>query len=66
MKFINIVLLLSLTGCAQLIPGMDQVLDDYVLDEAIKVEVNKAAIQEDTDVKIRVDVINKDPPPNRS
>lgn len=53
---------LLLTGCAQMIPGLMQAIDDAVTDEAVGVTIDKAAIQKDTDVKITVDIISKDPP----
>ena len=53
--------LLFLTGCASWIPGMTELVSE--LDDAgVVVEVHKEALQEDTDVRIVVDVINKDHP----
>ncbi len=57
--------LFLLTGCAQMIPGLTQAIDDAVTDEAIGVTVDKAAMQKETDVRITVDVINKDPPKSK-
>jgi len=31
-------------------------------DTAVVVEVNRDAMQEDTDIHVRVDIVNKDPP----
>lgn len=52
-----------LTGCAQMIPGLTQAMDDYVTDEAVNITIDKAAMQKDTDVRITVDVVNKDTSP---
>lgn len=49
-----------LTGCAAMLPGIFQTADDWVTDTAISVEVDKAAMQKETDVKITVDIMNKD------
>lgn len=66
MKLISLfTLCLGLSGCAQMIPGLMQALDDAVTDEAIGVSVDKAAMQKDTDVRISVEVINKDPIPTK-
>jgi hypothetical protein len=35
-------------------------IDDAVTDEAIGVSIDKAAMQKDTDIKINIDVTNKD------
>lgn len=52
-------LLPVLTGCANWIPGMTELVAE--LDDCgVCVEVHKEALQEDTDVHILVDVINKD------
>jgi hypothetical protein len=55
-------LFLGLIGCAQMIPGLTQALEDYVTDEAVNIKVDKAAMQKDTDIKISVDIMNKDQP----
>lgn len=54
--------LLVVSGCAQMVPGLMQAIDDAVTDEAICVTVDKAAMQKDTDVKITIEVVNKDAP----
>jgi hypothetical protein len=56
------ILCLLVTGCAQMIPGLMDAIDDAVTDEAVGVTVDKAAMQKDTDIKIAIDIINKDPP----
>lgn len=55
-------ILLSLTGCAKMIPGFEAALDDYVTDEAVNITVDKAAMQNDTDIDISVKILNKDVP----
>ena len=52
--------LLCLCCCAQMIPGLTQAIDDAVTDQAVNGTVDKAAMQKDTDIKISVDIINKD------
>lgn len=52
--------LLFLTSCASWIPGMTELVSE--LDDAgVVVEIHKEALQEDTDLHVVVDVINKDP-----
>lgn len=53
------IMMIFLSGCAQMIPGIDKVIDDYVTDEAIQITIDKAALQHDTNLKINVDVTNK-------
>jgi hypothetical protein len=60
MRYVITILLLTLTGCAEMIPGLMTAIDDAVTDEAVSVTVDKAAIQKDTDIKISVEVVNKD------
>jgi hypothetical protein len=52
---------MMLPGCAGMLPDVANIVGD-ICDTAIEVEVNKEAIQEDTDVHITIDVINKNPP----
>ena len=54
-------LLLLLTGCAQLLPGLFSAVEDIETQEAITLTVDKEAFQKDTDVKISIEVTNKDP-----
>jgi hypothetical protein len=50
-----------LTGCAQLLPGLFSAVEDIETQEAITLTVDKEAFQKDTDVKISIEVTNKDP-----
>ena len=52
---------LLLTGCAQLLPGLFSAVEDIETQEAITLTVDKEAFQKDTDVKISIEVTNKDP-----
>jgi uncharacterized protein YceK len=52
---------IMLQGCAGMIPGLTQAIDDAVTDQAVDVQIDKAAMQKDTDIHIIVDIINKDP-----
>lgn len=49
------------TGCAKMIPGLMDELDDMVSENAVEVNVNKEAMQKDTDVDVSVKITNKDP-----
>lgn len=55
------VLSMLLTGCAQLLPGLFSAVEDIETQEAITLTVDKEAFQKDTDVKISIEVMNKDP-----
>lgn len=55
------VLSMLLTGCAQLLPGLFSAVEDIETQEAITLTVDKEAFQKDTDVKISIEVTNKDP-----
>ena len=61
MKYCYFLTLLVSTSCAQL-PSFFQAVDDIETDTAILVQVDKEAIQKDTDVYIQVNVQNKDEP----
>jgi hypothetical protein len=54
--FISFILL---SGCAQWIPGMTQMMDDYITDDAVSVTVHKQAMHKDTDLNLQVQVVNK-------
>jgi len=61
-KLISFVALsMLLTGCAQLLPGLFSAVEDIETQEAITLTVDKEAFQKDTDVKISIEVTNKDP-----
>lgn len=49
-------LMIMLVSCAQMIPGLTQAIDDAVTDQAISVEVDKAAIQKDQNIKINLEI----------
>jgi|GEM_PF-1442124 hypothetical protein len=55
------ILSLVLSGCSQMLPGLFSAIEDIETQEAISLTVDKEAFQKDTDVKISVEVINKDP-----
>lgn len=54
--FISFILL---TGCAQWIPGLTDVMDDYITDDAVCVSIHKQAIQKDTDLNVQIELVNK-------
>ncbi len=49
-----------LAGCS---PGVLSTIDDIATQEAVSLTLDKEAFQKDTDVRISVEVINKDPAP---
>lgn len=61
-NFISLIALsMLLTGCAQMLPGLFSAVEDIETQEAITLTVDKEAFQKDTDVKISIEVTNKDP-----
>ena len=54
--------MMLLSGCAAMIPGLTQAIDDAVTDEAINITVDKASMQKETDIDILVQIRNKDLP----
>ncbi len=61
-NFISLVALsMLLTGCSQMLPGLFSAVEDIETQEAITLTVDKEAFQKDTDVKISIEVTNKDP-----
>jgi hypothetical protein len=63
MKWFSTLRLIFLTSCAEMMPGLVKAVEDIETDTAIKVEVDKEALQKDTDIHIMVDVVNKDQTP---
>lgn len=59
MKIKLIFILLFLNSCTAM-PELFKTVDDVATDTAIRVEVDKEALQKDTDVEITVHVLNKD------
>lgn len=55
-----ILALLLLVGCSAMMPELFKTIDDVATDDAITIKVDRDAFKKDTDVKITVDVINKD------
>jgi len=61
-NFISLVSLsMLLTGCSQMLPGLFSAVEDIETQEAITLTVDKEAFQKDTDVKISIEVTNKNP-----
>lgn len=52
-----------LTGC-QYLPDIAKTVDDIATDDAISVYVDKDAFQKETDVHVKVDIVNKEPTEN--
>jgi hypothetical protein len=59
-SFFSVSLICILSGCAAMMPELFKAIDDIATDTAVKVEIDKEAFQKDTDLKISIEVINKD------
>lgn len=55
---VMVVLVCMLSGCAQMMPGLFQAIDDVATDDAVNVSISKEAVQSKSDVKVSVDLIN--------
>lgn len=53
---------LTMTGCMPIDPGITKDIDDLVTNQVVRVEIDKNAIQKDTDIEINVKITNKDAP----
>lgn len=62
-KWISTLSLMILPGCAEVMPGLFKAVDDIETDQAIRVEIDKEALQKDTNIHVIVDVVNKDETP---
>lgn len=58
MKLSLLVILFLTTSCT---PELFKAAEDVLTDDAITVKVDKDAFQRDTDVKVNIEVINKEP-----
>lgn len=58
MNMMKLLLPLILLSSCTAIPDVAKTLDDIATDNAIKIEVNKEALQKDSNVKINVDILN--------
>lgn len=58
LKSLALIPFLFTLGCSEMMPGLFKTVDDIATDQAIRVEVDKEAMQKNTNVKISVDVIN--------
>jgi len=50
----------ALVGCSAMMPELFKAVDDAMTDTAISVEVDRAAILKETNVRVTVDVVNND------
>lgn len=57
---ISTAVLMLLTSCSAL-PQMFTAIEEMSTDEAVQAIVYKNAMLKDTDIKVSIDVINKDP-----
>lgn len=59
MKMLILISFTFLAGCAQMIPGLEQLVDDMVTDEVCSVSIGKEAMIDDTNIDISVKISNK-------
>lgn len=52
-----------LTGCAAMMPDAIKTNNEVAPGDCITIKVDRTAFKKDTDVKITVDAVNKDPAP---
>lgn len=58
-RFISTILvLLPLSGCS---PAFFSAMDDIATQDAISLTIDREAFQKDTDVRISIEVVNKEP-----
>lgn len=58
-RFILVALvMMPLTGCS---PAFFSTMDDIATQDAVSLTIDREAFQKDTDVKISIEVINKEP-----
>ena len=60
-KFISLIPVIFLTGCAGIMPDVATITHD-ICDSVVSVEIDRDAFKQDTDVHVTVDVLNKDQP----
>lgn len=59
LMILSFTLMALLTSCAAMLPGLIQDIDDAVTDEAVGITVDKAAMDKDTDLHIKMDITKK-------
>lgn len=57
LAFVFFILLLN--SCAY-VPELAKMADDIATDDAIKLEIDRDAIKKDTDIHMKIDILNKD------
>jgi hypothetical protein len=63
MKYLLLMTLLLAPSCMPIDPGISKDIDDMVTNQALRVEVDRGALQKETDMEINVRITNKDPAP---
>lgn len=58
---LGLTMMMCFVGCAKMIPGLTDAIDDMVSENAIEVNVNKEAIQKDTNIDVTVHIVNTEP-----
>lgn len=48
-----------LVGCSSIIPDMMKTIDSVATEDAITIQVDRDALNKDTDVHVLLDVVNK-------
>lgn len=60
MKYFPFTFLFFLACCSYL-PEMAQTIDDIETSDTVSVIIDKEAFKKDTDVRVNIDILNKDP-----
>ena len=62
MRYLSLMSLIFFLSSCTALPQMFDSVEKIATDDAITVKVDKDAFQKDTDVKVHVEVTNKEPP----
>lgn len=60
MKNLAFVFLTLLLASCTYVPELAKMADDIATDDAIKIEIDRDAIKKDTDIHMKIDILNKD------
>ena len=59
MKYLSLMIALVLSSCAYT-PEIAKSIEEIATDDGVSITVDKEAFKEDTDVRINIDILNKD------
>lgn len=66
LKFLPVAASLLFSACSPIWSDLGKDLTDIANDDVISVQVDKGAMQKDTDVEVSVKITNKDAPPYKN